>query len=62
MTVTAKAARISERARATQAKPRLRAVKRKVLDVDPAQLNRAIQAINRADKRDDWFDFLRHVE
>ena len=62
MTATAKAARISERARATQAKPRLRAVKRKVLDVDPAQLNRAIQAINRADKRDDWFDFLRHVE
>ena len=62
MTATAKAARISERARATQAKPRLRAVKRKVLDVDPAQLNRAVQAINRADKRDDWFDFLRHVE
>jgi len=62
MTATAKAARISERARATQAKPRLRAVRRKVLDVDPAQLNRAIQAINRADKRDDWFDFLRHVE
>ena len=62
MTAIAKAARISERARATQAKPRLRAVRRKVLDVDPAQLNRAIQAINRADKRDDWFDFLRHVE
>ena len=62
MTANAKAARISERARATQAKPRLRAVKRKVLDVDPAQLNRAVQAINRADKRDDWFDFLRHVE
>ena len=62
MTATAKAARISERARATQAKPRLRAVRRKVLDVDPAQLNRAIHAINRADKRDDWFDFLRHVE
>jgi len=62
MTAAAKAARISERARATQAKPRLRAVRRKVLDVDPAQLNRAIQAINRADKRDDWFDFLRHVE
>lgn len=62
MTATAKAARLSERARATQGKPRLRAVKRKVLDVDPAQLNRAVQAINRADKRDDWFDFLRHVE
>ena len=62
MTATAKAARLSERARAHQAKPRLRAVKRKVLDVNPAQLNRAIQAINRADKRDDWFDFLRHVE
>lgn len=62
MTATAKAPRISERARATRAKPRLRAVRRKVLDVDPAQLNRAIQAINRADKHDDWFDFLRHVE
>ncbi len=62
MTATARAARLSERARATQAKPRLRAVKRKVLDIDPAQLNRAVQAINRANKRDDWFDFLRHVE
>ena len=62
MTATAKAARLSERARATQAKPRLHAVKRKVLDVNPAQLNRAVQAINRADKHDDWFDFLRHVE
>ena len=62
MTATAKAARPSVRARATQAKPRLRAVKRKVLDVNPAQLYRAVQAINRADKRDDWFDFLRHVE
>ena len=62
MTATAKATRLSERARATRAKPRLRAVKRKVFDVEPAQLNRAIQAINRADKRDDWFDFLRHVE
>lgn len=62
MTASAKAPGISERARATRAKPRLRAVRRKVLDVDPAQLNRAIQAINRADKRDDWFDFLRHVE
>ncbi|MBI4190509.1 MAG: hypothetical protein HY525_08220 [Betaproteobacteria bacterium] len=62
MTATAKTARLSERARATRAKPRLRAVKRKVLDVDSAQLKRAVQAINRADKRDDWFDFLRHVE
>lgn len=62
MTATARAARLSERARATQAKPRLRTVKRKVLDIDPAQLNRAVQAINRANKRDDWFDFLRHVE
>ena len=62
MTATAKAARLSERARAPQAKTRLRAVKRKVADVNPAQLNRAVQAINRADKRDDWFDFLRHVE
>lgn len=62
MTATAKAARLSGRARAAQARPRLRAVKRKVLDVDSAQLNRAVQAINRADKRDDWFDFLRNVE
>lgn len=62
MTATAKATRVSERTRATQAAPRLRAVKRKMLDVNPAQLNRAVQAINRADKRDDWFDFLRHVE
>jgi len=62
MTATAKAARLSERERATQAKPRLRAVRRKVLDVDPVQLNRAVQAIDRANKRNDWFDFLRHVE
>ena len=62
MTATEKATRPSERARAIQGKPRLRAVKRKGLDVDPAQLNRAVQAINRADKRDEWFDFLRHVE
>ena len=62
MTATAKATRLSERARAHQTKPRLRAVKRKVPDANPAQLNRAVQAINRADKRDDWFDFLRHVE
>ena len=62
MTATAKAARISERTRATQVKSHLRAVKRKVLDVDPAQINRAVQAINRADKRDDWFDFLRHID
>ena len=62
MTATAKVARVPERARVSQAKTRLRAVKRKVLDVNPAQLNRAVQAINRADRRDDWFDFLRHVE
>ena len=62
MTAIAKAPRLSERARPPRTKPRLRAVKRKLLDIDPAQLNRAIQAINRADKRDDWFDFLRHVE
>ena len=61
MSATAKAARLSERARAQQTKPRLRAVKRRAIDVDPAQLSRAIHAINRADKRDDWFDFLRHV-
>ena len=62
MTATAKVGRLPERARAPQAKTRLRAVKRKVSEVNPAQLNRAVQAINRADKRDDWFDFLRHVE
>ena len=62
MTATAKAARLSERGRVTRAKPRLRTVERKVLDVNPAQLGRAVRAINRADKRDDWFDFLRHVE
>lgn len=62
MTATAKVARLPERARAPQAKTRLRTVKRKMPDVNPAQLNRAVQAINRADKRDDWFDFLRHVE
>ena len=53
MTATAKAARLSERERATQAKPRLRAGRRKVLDVDPARLNRAADAINRANKRND---------
>lgn len=62
MTATAKAARLPERVRARQTKTRLRAVKPKVPAVNPAQLNRAVQAINRADKRDDWFDFLRHVE
>lgn len=61
-TARAKATRLSERARAGQDKPRLRSVRRKVLDVDPAQLDRAVQIINRSDKRDDWFDFLRHVE
>lgn len=62
MSASAKAARLSERVRATQAKPRLRAVKRTVLAISPTQLSRAVQAINQADKRDDWFDFLRHVE
>ena len=62
MTATAKAARLSRRARAAPPRLRLRAVKRKVLDVDSADLNRAVQAINRADKRGDWFDFLRNVE
>ena len=62
MTATAKVARLPERARAPQAKTRLRTVKRTAPDINPAQLNRAVQAINRADKRDDWFDFLRHVE
>ncbi len=61
MTATAKRTRLADRMRAPQSKPRLRAVKRKALDVDPAQLNRAVQAINQADKRDDWFDFLRNV-
>ena len=61
MTATAKRTRLADRMRTPQSKPRLRAVKRKALDVDPAQLNRAVQAINQADKRDDWFDFLRNV-
>ena len=61
MTATAKRPRIADRMRTPQSKPRLRAVKRKALDVDPAQLNRAVQAINQADKRDDWFDFLHNV-
>jgi hypothetical protein len=52
---------LADRMRAPQSKPHLRAVKRKALDVDPAQLNRAVQAINQADKRDDWFDFLHNV-
>ena len=62
MSETAKAARVSERAREIPAKSRLRVVKRTALDIDPAQLKRAVQTINRADKRNDWFDFLRHVE
>ncbi len=56
-----KPVRLADRMRTSQSKPRLRAVKRKTLDVDPDQLNRAVQAINQADKRDDWFDFLRNV-
>ena len=62
MNASAKAARLSERERTTQAKPRVRAVTRKLLDVDPTLLNRALHAINRANQRDEWFDFLRHVE
>ena len=61
MTATAKRTRSADRMRTPQSKPRLRAVKHKALDVDPAQLNRAVQAINQADKRDDWFDFLRNI-
>ena len=61
MTATAKRTRLADRMRTPQSKLRLRAVKRKAPDVDPAQLNRAVQAINQADKRDDWFDFLRNV-
>lgn len=61
MTATAKRTRLANRMRTPQNSPRLRTVKRKVLDVDPAQLNRAVRAINQADKRDDWFDFLRNV-
>lgn len=62
MTATAKAVRLSERPRVTPAKSRLRVVKRKALDIDPKQIKRAVQTINRADKGEDWFDFLRHVE
>ena len=61
MTTTAKRIRLADRTRTPQSKPRLRAVKHKAPDVGPAQLNRAVQAINQADKRDDWFDFLRNV-
>ncbi len=58
MTATAKRTRLADRTRTPQNKPRLHAVKSKALDGDPAQLNRAVQAINKADKRGDWFDFL----
>lgn len=61
MTATAKRTRLADRMRTPQSKPRLRAVKRKALDVDPAQLNRAVQVINQADKRDEWYAFLRNV-
>jgi len=61
MTATVKRARLADRMRTPQSKHRLRAVKRKALDVEPAQLNRAVQAINQADKRDDWFAFLHNV-
>ena len=60
MTATARKARTVERKRPSMAKPRLRTVKRKVLDIDPAELRREIKAINEADKHDDWFDRLRY--
>lgn len=61
MTATAKRTRLADRMRTPQSKPRLRAVKHKALDIDPAQLNRAVQVINQADKRDQWYAFLRNV-
>jgi hypothetical protein len=59
MTATARKAGTIEPKRASKTKPRLRTVKRKVLDIDPAELRREIEAINEADKHDDWFDRLR---
>ena len=53
--------RLVEPKRPSKAKPRLRTVKRKVLDINVAELKRAIKAINEADKRDDWFDRLRYL-
>lgn len=61
MPATARRARPVEPNRLAKAKPRLRTVKRKVLDINAAQLERAIKAINEADKRDDWFDRLRYL-
>ena len=61
MSAAVKAERLSQQARAQRIKPRPRAVKRRVIGVDPVQLSRAIRAINRADKRNDWFDFLRYL-
>lgn len=61
MTATARKARTVEPKRPSKAKPRLRTVKRKVLDIDPAELRREIKAINEADKHDDWFDRLRYL-
>ena len=61
MTATVRKARTVEPKRPLKTKPRLRTVKRKVLDIDPAELRREIRAINEADKHDDWFDRLRYL-
>lgn len=61
MTATARKARTVGPKRPSTTKPRLRTVKRKVLDIDPAELRREIKAINEADKHDDWFDRLRYL-
>ena len=61
MTATAKRTRLADRMRTPQSKPRLRTVKSRLLDFDPTQLNRAVRTTNQADKRDNWFDFLRNV-
>ena len=61
MTATARKARTVEPKRPSKTKPRLRTVKRKVFDIDPAELRREIKAINEADKHDDWFDRLRYL-
>ena len=61
MPATGRRARPVEPKWSSKAKPRLRAVKRKVLDISATKLKRAIKAINEADKRDDWFDRLRYL-
>lgn len=53
MTATARKARTVEPKRPSKTKQRLRTVKRKVLDIDPAELRHEIKAINEADKHDD---------